>query len=272
MKLASLFLTAALLAPTAATFAQSFAAATGAPAAAPRAAGTVTYFGTVPSNDAAHEQFARLRQAFAQCQPTVVFFENPDMGTDSTEALTIAQMGPAGYARFLAQQHQVPTQRLDDVYAEYAYLQTQLAPEPLGLYWLLRQTQQFQHATGASRPLMVRATAAIIASNTEHQPGTAQAIGSVAALQTAFRKYCPAGGRWWALPAATFAAQPLASSTGPAFLADITRTVNQYRAERLAAQVAAAVQAGQRVLVVMGRDYLPAPAQPAYAAQTRTGR
>lgn len=189
--LSSLFLTAALLVPTAATFAQVFSAASEAPAAAPA---HVTYFGTVPSNDATHEQFARLRQAFAQCQPTVVFFENPDMGTDSTEAATIGRMGPAGYARFLAQQHQVPAQRLDDIYAEYAYLQTQLAPEPLKLYWLLRQTQQFRQTTGAQKDQVLRATQAFIASSAHDLNGTAQFIRITAELRTAYRTYCPAGG------------------------------------------------------------------------------
>ena len=264
MKLASLFLTAALLAPTAATFAQSFAAAAvGAPAAAP--AGSVTYFGTVPSNDANHEQFARLRQAFARCRPTVVFFENPDMGTDSTETATISQMGTPGYVRFLAQQHQVPAQRLDDIYAEYAYLQTKLAPEPLKLYWLLRQTQQFRQATGAQKDQVLLATRAFIASSARDLTGAEQLIRTTAELRTAYHTYCPAGCAWWMLPASAFGAQP---TGGPAFVLNTTRAVNQYRAERLATQVAAAVQAGQRVLVVLDRNHLPA--QPAYAAQTRT--
>lgn len=268
MKIASLLLTAALLVPTAATFAQSFSAATsGAPAAAP--AGPVTYFGTVPSNDAHHEQFARLRQAFARCQPTVVFFENPDLGTDSTEAATIGRMGPGGYARFLAQQQHVPTQRLDDVYAEYAHLQTQLTPEPLKLYWLLRQTQRFRQATGAPKGLVLRATRAGIIGSTHDLPGAAQVIRTTAELRAAYRTHCPAGGAWWALPASAFGAQPTGA---PAFVLNATRTVNEYRAARLANQVAAAVQAGQRVLVVLDRAHLPAPAQPAYAAQPPTGR
>ncbi|AMJ65371.1 hypothetical protein [Hymenobacter sp. PAMC 26628] len=270
MKIASLFLTAALLVPTAATFAQSLSAtatASGAPAAAPAA--SVTYFGTVPSNDAAHEQFARMRQAFAQCQPTVVFFENPDLGTDSTEAATIGRMGPAGYARFLAQQQHVATQRLDDVYAEYAYLQTKLAPEPLKLYWLLRQTQQFRQATGAPKDLVLRATKAFITNGAHDLPGSEQVVRTPAELRTAYRTYCPTGGAWWSLPATAFGAQPTGA---PDFVLNATRAVNEYRAARLATQVAAAVQAGQRVLVVLDRAHLPAPAQPAYAAQPRVGR
>lgn len=267
MKIASLLLTAALLVPTAATFAQSFSAAAAALAAAPAA--PVTYFGTVPSNDAAHEQFARIRQAFAQYQPTVVFFENPDMGTDSTEAATIGRMGPAGYARFLAQQQHVPTHRLDDVYAEYAYLQTKLAPEPLKLYWLLRQTNQFRQATGAPKALVMKASKAFLASSAHDLPGGEQVVRTPTELRTAYRTYCPTGSAWWSLPATAFGAEP---TEGPDFVLNTTRTVNEYRAERLATQVATAVQAGQRVLVVMDRDHLPAQARPAYAAQPRVAR
>ncbi|TPG65791.1 hypothetical protein [Hymenobacter nivis] len=269
MKFSALLLTAALLVPTAATFAQSFVsapAASGAPAAA---AGTVAYFGTVPSNNATHEQYARMRQAFAQAQPTVVFFENPDMGTDSTEGATIGQMGPAGYARFLAQQQHAAIQRLDDPYAEYAYLQTKLAPAPLKLYWLLRQTQRFSQATGAPTDLVMKATKAFIASSAHDLGGCQHVIRTAAELRTAYRTYCPTGGAWWSLPATAFGAEP---TGGPAFVLSTTRALNEYRAARLATQVAAAVQAGQRVLVVMDRNYLPAATQPAYAAQTQLSR
>ncbi|OGX92219.1 hypothetical protein [Hymenobacter coccineus] len=269
MKFSALILTAALLVPTAATFAQSFVSATAAAGDPATAAGTVTYFGTVPSNDATHEQYARMRQAFAQAQPTVVLFENPDMGTDSTEAATIGRTGPAGYARFLAQQQHVPTQRLDDVYAEYAYLQSKLAPEPLKLYWLLRQSQQFRQATGAPTDLVMKATRAFIASSAHDLGGSQHVIRTAAELRTAYRTYCPTGGAWWSLPATAFGAAP---TGGPAFVLSTTRAVNEYRAARLATQVAAAVQAGQRVLVVMDRSYLPAAAQPAYAAQTQPSR
>lgn len=71
------------------------------------------------------------------------------------------------------------------------------------------------------------------------------------------------------LPASAFTAQPTGA---PGFVLHTTRAVSEYRAEHLARQVAAAVTAGQRVLVVMDRDHLPAPAQPAYAAQTPMGR
>ena len=280
MKTTALLLAAALL-PAARAFAQSPAlpdlrelvgAYSPAPAAAPSAGGSVTYVGVVSSCDAQHEQFARLRQAFAQTRPTVVFFEKPDLGIDSTESATISRLGESGYARFLAKQYQAATARLDDPVAEYAYLTTQLAPEQAQLYWLLRTAQQYRQHTGASKALMTRQVQALIASGATCIAGSQLVIHSPAQLKTAYRQHCPTGGQWWKLPAASFASQPVAGQPTEPFLAAINHTLSEYRAQRLAAQVATAVQAGHRVLVVLNRDHLPAPAAATYAARPLGGR
>jgi hypothetical protein len=280
MKTTALLLAAALL-PAARAFAQSptlpdlqelvgaYPTATAAPSIA---GGSVTYFGVVNSHDAQHEQFARLRQAFAQTKPTMVFFEKPDLGVDSTEAATISRLGESGYVRFLAQQYQVPTARLDDPVAEYAYLSTQLAPQPLQLYWLLRTTQQYRQHTSASKVLLMRQVQALIASGATCMPGSPLAIQRPAQLQAAYRQHCPTGGQWWKLPATSFADQPVAGQRTEPFLAAINHTVSTYRAQRLAAQVATAVQAGQRVLVVVDRDHLPVAAPATYAARLTAGK
>ena len=63
--------------------------------------GSITYFNTEQTHQPQHEQFARLRQAFATNKPTVVVYEYPDMGSDSTETATISNLGTAGYVRYL---------------------------------------------------------------------------------------------------------------------------------------------------------------------------
>ncbi len=288
MKTCAFWLAAALLAPTAGAFAQSSSlvssslipdeqeligqhAAPQATATKPAATdgGRVTYFGVASSQDAHHEQFARLRQAFAQTKPTMVLFEKPDLGIDSTETATISRLGESGYARFLARQYQAATARIDDPVAEYAYLTTQLAPEPLQLYWLLRTAQEFRQRTGASKALTMRGVRALIASSSTCLPGSQLVIHSPAELKAAYRRHCPTGGQWWKLPAASFATPPAAGQAAP-FLDAINHTVSEYRAQRLATQVAAAVQAGQRVLVVMNRDHLPAPASASAAVTYAT--
>lgn len=220
--------------------------------------GSITYFGAGCSHDAADAQFAQLRQTFAASRPTVVFIAKPDCGFDSTEAATITQFGEAGYARFLARQHGVPTERLDDPLAEYAYLQTQLEPEPLKLYCLLRETQRFRARTGASAALAKRAMRQFIANSPVFLPGTAQVIRTEAELAAAYRKYCPGGPKWWNAPADWFAPQAAASVSNP-FLREVSVALAAYRAQQVQGRLLARAQAGERVLVILDRAELPAP-------------
>ncbi len=272
MKTVALLLAVALL-PTAPSFAQTLAAAPSsaqvvslrptplAPATYTRrvaGGGSLTYFGAVCSHDAADAQFAQLRQAFAASRPTVVFIEKPDCGLDSTETATIARLGEAGYARFLARQHGVPTERLDDPLAEYAYLQTKLDPERLKLYYLLREGQRYRVRTGASAALAKRAMRQLLANSAQFLPGTAQVIRTEAELAAAYRRYCPAGPQWWQAPADWFA--PLAATGADnAFLRDANAAVLAYREQQVYGKLLARAQAGERVLVVMSRAELPAP-------------
>lgn len=222
--------------------------------------GSITYFGATCSHDAADAQFAQLRQAFATCQPTVVFYQHPDCGVDSTEAGTIAQFGEGGYARYLAQQHRVATARLDDPLAEYAYLQATIAPERLKLYCLLRETQRYQVRTGASAAQMKLAMRQLLANSAQFLPGTAQVVRNEAELAAAYRKYFATSTKWWQAPADWFAPQAAASSPN-ALLREVSAAVLAYREQQVASKLLARAQAGERVLVVMSRAELPtAPA------------
>ncbi|MVN75000.1 hypothetical protein GO988_01530 [Hymenobacter sp. HMF4947] len=279
MKASSLLVAAALLLPAAGAFAQSSLttasrqqggsgtfptpSATASPVRYTRSlagGGSITYFGTVCSHDAQHAQFAQLRQVFESSQPTVVFFENPDCGVDSTEAATISRVGQAGYARYLAGQHQVPVARLDDPLAEYAYLQTKLDPERLKVYYLLHISQQFRTRTGANKTLMVKAMRQFIANSRHFAPGTEQAIHNLAEFEVAYQKYCPAGSKWWQAPTAWFSPAAPAPSADNQFLQDVRTAVGEFRERYTYRKLTDLAQAGQRVLVVLDRDHMPAPA------------
>ncbi|MGI4863697.1 MAG: hypothetical protein ACRYFZ_07205 [Janthinobacterium lividum] len=236
-----------------------------APATRPASAGSVTYFGVVTSQDASHAQFGQLRQAFDAMQPTLVVVEKPDLGVAETEAATIASKGAPGYARLLAQQHQVPTERLDNPDAEYAYLRTKLDAEQLKLYYLLREARRFRQATGAPKALTVKAMNQLIANSALFLPGTENTIRNVAELAAAFHKYCPDGGQWYEAPAAYFC--PQAADVYPigSFSRTVNDAINEYRARYVYAPLAARAAAGERILVVTSCDQLPA-AQPAAGA------
>ena len=277
MKLAALLLSSALLLPAAGAFAQSFTFVApaadlqelaGCYAAAPApAAGSVTYFGVVPTHDATHEQFARLRQALAASQATVVLYEKPDMGVDSTEAATIERLGESGYVRFLAQQRGIRAERLDDQVAEYEYLRTRVEPTQLKLYCLLRASGQFHQSTGATKKLMAQAMQQRIRNSAGFAPGTEHVIRSMSEFEAAYRRYCPTSGAWWQHPgpdAPAPAGQPAA-----AFMQAIGDSLRAFRTERLARVVAEKKQAGERVLVVLDRSHLPAPTAYAQATPAR---
>jgi hypothetical protein len=274
MKINALLLASALLLPAASAFAQSFAfvapqadlqelvgCKSAAQASAP-AAGTVTYFGVENSLNTQHEQFARMRQVFEASRPTVVLFEKPDLGFDSSESITITRLGESGYARFLAQQHGAKAERLDDPVAEYEYMRTRTTAAQLKLYYLLRTCQRFGQQTGASKTLMVKAMQQLLTNSNTFLPGTEAELPTLGAFTAAYRQHCPGAAQWWQ--------QPTAAQPAPAFVQHLDDELCAYRAQRLSQQVAAHIQAGERVLVVLDRSHLPAPA--AYAATTRASR
>lgn len=274
MKTAALLLASALLLPAASAFAQSFTFTApeadlqelvgchSAVQAVAQTTGKVTYFGVVNSHDAQHEQFARLRQVFEASKPTVVLFEKPDAGVAGTEAATIAQMGESGYARYLAQQHGARAERLDDPVAEYEYLRAHADATQLKLYYLLRVSQQFRHCTGASHTLTKKHMQQMLASSPFFLPGTDNVLQDMAGFRAAYCQHCPTGGKWWKR---SLDAQPT-----EAFMQRFDDELRDFRAQRLAQQIARHTQADERVLVVLDRSHLPASVF--FAASTRASR
>jgi len=266
MKITALLLASALLLPAASAFAQSFAFAApeadlrelvGCRVATPApAVGAVTYFGVETSHNTQHEQFAQLRQVFEASRPTVVLFEKPDLGVDSSESLTITRLGESGYARYLAQQCGAKAERLDNPVAEYEYLRARTDATQLKLYYLLRASQQFCQSSNASKILVKKAMQQLLANSATFLPGTERELPTLAAFAAAYRQHCPGASQWWQ--------QPVAGQPAPAFVQHLDDEARAFGAQRLAQQVATHLQAGERVLVVLDRRHLPAPAT--YAA------
>lgn len=232
-------------------------------AAAPDAlAPNITYFGVVNSLDAKHEQYAQLRQAFATFRPTLVIVEKPDLGPASSEATTIESQGAAGYARLLARQYQVPTERLDNPEAEYNYLLTKVNAKQVKLYYLLREARRFQQRTGASPALVAKMMQQLIGQSAHFLPGTEHTIQSVAELAATYQMACPDGGQWWEAPAAYFCPQA-ATALYPngSFAYTLNHAISEYREQYVYSQLAARAEAGERILVVTSCDQLPSAQQ-----------
>ena len=222
--------------------------------------GSLTYVGVVASHDAGHAQFAQLRQAFADGQPTLVYYEKPDMGLDSTAAATIGRLGEMGYVRLLARQQQVPAARLDNPVAEYEYLKTRTDLTQLKLYYLLRASQRVQASTGASRRVLTKAMRALLANSAYFMPGCEAVVRNLKELKAAYRQHQPDGSPWYQAPGASLNFNANPASAGGAFITNINRMASEFREQTAYRQALAQAQAGQRVLVVVDRDHLPAAA------------
>jgi hypothetical protein len=277
MNASSLFLAAALFFPFFGASAQTlvavpdeqelvgfYPAGAAARPTAPASAGSVSYFGVVTSQDACHEQFGQLRQAFDTFRPTLVVVEKPDLGFAETAAATIATKGAPGYARLLAQQHQIPTERLDDPLAEYAYLRTKVDAEQLKLYYLLREARSFRQRTGADKALTTKFMHNLLAQSAIFLPGTEHVIQSVPELAAAFQKHCPGAGQWYDVPTTYFCPQAATLYPTGSLSRTVNDAINAYRQRYVYAPLAARAAAGERILVVTSCDQLPAvPAAPA---------
>ena len=273
MKTSFLLLAAALLLPSLGATAQSFAASQPAGSARPtppppaKAAchtrelaggGSITYFEAASSCDPQHPQFAQLKQVFEATLPTLVFYEKPDTGVDSTEAATIRHGGESGYARFLAQQYERPAQRFDDPLEEYAYLRSKFAPAPLKLFCLLREAQRFQLRTGASKAVTAKAVQQIITNSAMVFPGTEQFIHNLTELEAAYQTYCPGQGHWQDAPATWFDATMPATRADSSLLAAINFAAGEHRRLDVYRTLVEAAQPDQRILVVAAPGHVPA--------------
>ncbi|MBF9219839.1 hypothetical protein [Hymenobacter ruricola] len=222
--------------------------------------GRVYYFGAEHSQDATHPQFARIKQAFAEVNPTIVLFEGPNRGVDSTAAATIARLGESGYVRFLAKQQHIAVESLENPVAEYQHLKTKFDPEQLKLFYMLREAQRLRTRSHATPEQITKAMEAFLTKSAQVLPGADQVIRSVPELAAAYRKHWPQGGNWWEAPAAWFDPAAASASTGGQFTNDINRASSEFRNAYMYRLIADKARAGQRVFAVVGRNHVPAQA------------
>ncbi|WP_162910505.1 hypothetical protein [Hymenobacter oligotrophus] len=222
--------------------------------------GSVYYFGAEHSQQTTHQQFALIKQAFESAKPTVVFYEGPNRGIDSTAAATISKYGESGYVRFLAKQHNLPVESLDNPVAEYQYLKSKIDLERLKLFYMLREAQRLRTRTGSTQEQITKAMEALLVKSAQMLPGSDQVIRSVAELEAAYKKHWNDGTNWWEAPSAWFDPADTSANTGGKFTNEVNRASSEFRNLYMYRTLAAKAQAGQRVFAVVGRDHVPAQA------------
>ena len=81
-------------------------------------------------------------------------------------------------------------------------------------------------------------------------------IQSISELQIAFSKYWP-GLNWWEAPQSWFDPLKRSAETGGIFTNDINTSSSAFRDLHMLRILSAAVQKGERVFAVVGRNHVP---------------
>ena len=209
--------------------------------------------------DPAHPQFPRIAAAFAEAKPTIAFFEGPDRGTREGAEATIRETGESGYLRLLARQAGIKAQSLEPSPVEQVKtLSAQFPVDQVALFFVLRETARLRDREGLQGEALDKAVAALLQ---KMQPlgqaaGVALPFADTAGVQAAFARYWP-GRDYKSADARWFSPTAVDAETGGIFTGAINRADSSNRDRHMVRLIAAAVKAGERPFVVVGRNHVP---------------
>lgn len=219
--------------------------------------GALRYFGAEHGSDPAAPMFAEIESAWTTARPTVAFYEGPNRGIAADESATIAQFGESGYVRFLAEGAKVPAKSLEPgPVDEMRAMVEQFPAERVALFYILRETSRLRDRKSLQGDALRGAVAELIA-RASKIPGMDFPVKSLTDLDAAYARHFTAPPDWTAVPAAWF--DPLQSSadTGGKFTNDVNRASSSFRNRHMVTLLADAVNAGERVFAVVGRNHVP---------------
>jgi hypothetical protein len=238
----------------------------------PQAGGRLVYFGASHASDPAHPQFAAIEAGFARLRPTVVFYEGPARGEAATAEETIRQFGEAGFVRFLATEGGARIERLEpDPRAEAAAVLERFSPEQVKLFYVLREVSRLRERRGLDEADLRAAAGQLLRRTDAIFPEMAGVVGSVEALEEAYRRHWSEPAEWWMAPARWFDPGRPSAETGGLFTNEVNRVSSEFRDRHMFEVIAREVRAGERVLAVVGRDHVAAQA-PALRCALAEGR
>jgi len=226
------------------------------PAAGPP---SLTLFGAEHVREPGHAQFDRIARAFEAAKPTLAFFEGPDRGVRGDREATIRETGESGYLRLLAKQAGIPARSLEPSPPEQMKaLLGQFPADQVFLFFVLREAARLRDREGKSGEALDAAVAPMLARAAAL--GAPLPFADVPGLAAATGRYWP-GRDWRTLPAAWFSPLAKDSETGGLFLGAINRADSDNRNRHMVRLFAAAVKAGERPFVVVGRNHVPMQAK-----------
>ncbi len=221
--------------------------------------GAVTLFGAEHSRDPAHPQFARLEEAFRTAAPTLVFYEGPDRGEAANVEETIRSAGEPGWLRFAAKRAKVAIRTLEpNPQQQLGMLIREFPIDQVLLFFVLRDAAIRRERDGLTAAALDAATTALL-----HRARLMAGAGNIAlpftdiaGLETAAARYWP-GRDWRTLPRSWFTPGSNDAATGGQFVGANNRADSRNRDRNLVAHIVEAVQGGERVFVVIGRNHVP---------------
>ena len=236
----------------------------------------VTILGVEHLRTPSHPQFARIVGEVERGRPTILFFEGPDRGIGADGPDTIARFGESGYVRFLAKERGLAVRSLEPSPPDQAKaLLARFPADQVMLFFVLREAARLRDREGRTGAALDEAVATLLQ---RIQPmaaglGIGSAFADVAALEAAAARYWP-DRDWRSLPAAWFSPSADDRATGGLFLGAVNRADSEGRDRHMAELVLAAVKAGERPFVAVGRNHVPmlAPALECALPAATSGR
>ncbi|MFC5271937.1 hypothetical protein [Adhaeribacter terreus] len=229
-----------------------------------RNSGQLTYFGAEHSDKPEHSQFKKIKAEFLKTQPTLVFFEGPNRGIATSETETIKQFGESGYVRFLANNANVKVQSLEpNPQDEIRYLMEtgNYSAEQVKLFFVLRETARLRDRKNVTGQALKTSISQLLQKANAMFPEFKTVITDTTELQTAYAKYWTAPQNWTQAPSAWFDPKGNAEQTGGKFTHDINRLSSEFRNVHMYRILSEAVQNGEKVFAVVGRNHVPMQAE-----------
>ncbi|TPE42881.1 TraB/GumN family protein [Pontibacter mangrovi] len=226
--------------------------------------GKLRYLGAEHSTDTSHSQFQIIKENWEALHPTIAFFEGPDRGIAATEQETISQLGESGYVRYLAKASGIKTRSLEpgpQEEVDYLLSLEKFTPEQVKLFFILREASRLRERKGMNEEEIKEAIAQLLPKADQLIPALAGVLPDTASLQPAFEKYWARQGEWWQAPAHWFDPLKDGKETGGNFTNEINTHSSDFRNLHMYRILTEAVQQGERVLAVVGRNHVPMQAE-----------
>jgi hypothetical protein len=216
--------------------------------------GHLRYVGAEHQTDPAHPQFAAIAAAFREARPTVVFYEGPERPEAATADSTIRAYGESGYVRFLAREAGARVARLEPApAADFGAVAAALDTERAALFFVLREAARLRDRRGLHGDTLTAAIGTLL----ERAAALGLPLGTLDGLEAAYGRHFTTPADWREAPAAWFDPAADDAVTGGRFMAEANRASSHGRDLYMARVLAEAVQAGERVFAVVGRDHVP---------------